>query len=47
MPYLNAVLATAAAVLVPLIAVYVWSSDAGRRGRAWRVLRLLLRRGRG
>jgi hypothetical protein len=38
---------TAALVMVTvtvLSAVYVWSKDSGRQARAWRLLRLILRR---
>lgn len=38
-----AVIVTAAAVVV-LAAVYLWSEDPARRGRARELLRLLLRR---
>ena len=35
---------TGATVILTLAAVYLWSSDAARRTRAWRLLKLLLRR---
>ena len=38
-----AVMATAAGVAI-LAAVYLWSDDPARRRRAWRLLKLLLRR---
>ena len=34
----------AAAGIVVLAAVYVWSKDPGRRARAWSLLKLLLGR---
>ncbi|GEM_PF-6160627 len=33
-----------AAGIATLSAVYLWSKDPGRRGRAWQLLRFLLRR---
>jgi hypothetical protein len=38
-----AVMATAAGIAI-LAAVYLWSDDSGRRSRAWRLIKLLLRR---
>jgi hypothetical protein len=38
-----AVMAAAAGVAI-LAAVYLWSEDSDRRHRAWRLLKLLLRR---
>ena len=38
-----AVAATAGGIAI-LAAVYLWSEDAGRRRRAWQLLKLLLRR---
>jgi len=33
-----------AAGIATLAAVYLWSNDIGRRGRAWQLLKLMLRR---
>jgi hypothetical protein len=38
-----AVMASAAGIAT-LAAVYPWSDDIGRRGRAWQLLKLMLRR---
>lgn len=38
-----AVMATAAGIAI-LAAVYLWSGNTSRRARAWRLLKLLLRR---
>ncbi|MEU4234404.1 hypothetical protein AB0F17_59865 [Nonomuraea sp. NPDC026600] len=44
MPQLTAAGLAIAAVLAVLVAVYLFSADQARRTRAWRLLRLLLRR---
>lgn len=41
---LNLTAALGVTALMVLGAVYVWSADPDRRARAWRLLRLLLRR---
>jgi hypothetical protein len=41
---LNFTTALTVAALMVLGAVYLWSADPGRQARAWRLLRLLLRR---
>jgi hypothetical protein len=41
---LNLAAALAAAAVMALGAVYIWSADPDRRARAWTLLRLLLRR---
>ena len=44
MMYHLVLLAIPAAAIIPLAVVYLVSKDPDRRGRAWQLLKLLLRR---
>jgi hypothetical protein len=44
MPHMTVVLLLGGVVVATLGAIYLWSGDPDRRGRAWRLLKLLLNR---